>query len=206
MSENIDTKIKGKKFRSTIHALETARKAVLASDDKLYEQAMHFYYVEISRKKAVNIGLEKANKAAEKEDWDMYRNWMEFVYSSMPVTWAATWQISNVSQAKFILQTLLDRRNEDMANEGSAANLLASRAQEYVAENGSPEERLAIMRGANPQLYEIVTSPLGITDDGFKVIDVEDCAKALGIPVDEYLEMLTDSDFLPEGAKINPIH
>jgi len=42
--------------------------------------------------------------------------------------------------------------------------------------------------------------------DGFKVIDVEDCAKALGIPVDEYLEMLNDSDFLPEGVRVNPIH
>ena len=58
----------------------------------------------------------------------------------------------------------------------------------------------------NPQLYELIKSPLGITDDGRKVINLEDCAKALGISVVEYREMLTDSDFLPEGVKVNPIH
>ena len=201
--------ITDQQVESAFDALEIAKKAKAASDCELYEQAMDFYYREMSLITAINVGLEEANKAAEEEDWDTWRNCMENVYFLMPVTLARTWEISSVSQAKFILETLHDghyRKDVDIAHKGSAANLLATKALEYIAENGSREEWLAIMKGAYPQLYEIVTSPLGITDDGFKVIDVEDCAKALGIPLDELIEMSPDNAFLPEGTKVNPIH
>jgi hypothetical protein len=148
-------------------------------------------------------------EAAGKGDLDMGRRCAEDVYSYMPITGARTWDISSVLEAKFIINTLHDRhyrKDVDIADKGSAANLLATKALNYAYENGSRENRDAIMEGANPQLYELIKYPLGITDDGRKVIDIKDCAKALGMPVDEYREMLTDSDFVPEGVRVNPIH
>ena len=206
MTENIDTIITGKRFQSVEHALEIGKKATSTYDFKLCEQAGDFICREISLIKAMRIKFEEACKTAEEKDWDTYRNCMKSVYSLMPVTWVPNWEISSVNEACFILETLLHTKGVNIADKGSAANLLATKALNYAYENGSHENREAILEGANPQLYELVKYPLGITDDGKKVINLEDCAKALGISVDEYREMLTDSDFLPEGVRVNPIH
>ena len=205
MTENIATMTTDQLFQSTSDALEIAKMAEADSNWELYEQAMDFYYRETSLMKTVEVILKIAMKAVEKKDWDMCRRCFEDVYSFMPVTWARTLNISRMYEARLIIATLHDSDFVNIADKGSSANILATKALEYTLENGSPEERHAIMKGANPQLYEILSSPLGITDDGLKVIDVDDCAKALGIPVQELLEVSPDSAFLPEGTKINPI-
>jgi hypothetical protein len=206
MTENIDKMITGRQFQSTSEALEIAKKALSVRDYELYEQARVFYYRETSQMEFIEMLKGVVIETAGKGDLDMCLYCIEDVYSYMPVTAARTYEISCFAEAKLIIDTLVYSKIVNIADEGSAANLLATKALEYIYENGSFEESLAIIKGANPRLYEIVTSPFGITDDGRKVIDVEDCAKALGIPVDELIEMSPDSAFLPEGTKVNLIH
>lgn len=206
MSENSNRIIADKKFKSIYHAFAIAKKVATANDDELFDQAMRFINLEYILILSTANQINKANNAYEKKDWATFGKCMENAFCLMPLTIVATCEIATMNEAIFILHTLQNRWDVDITDEGSAANLLAKKALDFAWENGDHEIRNAILKGANPQLYEVINSPLGITDDGFKVIDVEDCAKALGIPVDEYLEMLNDSDFLPEGVRVNPIH
>jgi phage antirepressor YoqD-like protein len=160
MTENIDTIITDKQFQSTDDALKIAKKALSVKDYELYEQARDFYYRETSQMEFVEMLKGVVIEAVGKGDLDMFSHCIVEIYSYMPATAVRTYEISNMVEARYIVETLLHSKIVNIADEGSAANLLAAKALDYAYENGSREIRDAILEGANPQLYELMKSPL----------------------------------------------
>ena len=91
-------------FQSTIEALKTAKKALLAGDEELYEQVIDFCRREVSRKKVEKIGVMEAIIAFENEDWETCRNYMDFAHTEIRQMESANIMLREANRAAEIAQ------------------------------------------------------------------------------------------------------